>query len=295
MILSRQRFSRLGRVVNPYMVVLAILSFATGLMVEIIGNVVTTAVPLRQALPILGVASMALGLVLLWLAPRDEPAATIEARTLRTPEERQRYAQRGLIVFVSLYHPIAGEGRSPTELGHRATWIQAAQARDVERLDLPRSNLAPAIGAILAHASRLEHCWLISTMSADGHQPGSLAYVPVLEAYVRRQGLSCTFHSGPDYAVALDDDALVCTKTYDLVRHIYQEASRYGLDASDLVADFTGCPRSMTLGLVLACLSVDRNIQLMGTRYDAAGRPLGPLVPMVFSYDAVVNRQLRAR
>ena len=85
----------------------------------------------------------------------------------------------------------------------------------------------------------------------------------------------------------------MCTKTYDLVRRIYRQAAgEFGIAAKDIIADFTGCPRSMTLGLILACLSVDRNIQLMGTRYDAAGKPIGQLIPIIFSFEPVLQTKL---
>lgn len=276
------RFRQLARVTNPYVLLIAMLSLSTSLLSQVLGYLVSQA-PVSQTLPLLTLSSMILGLVFLWFAPKAEPSASIQTVILRTPEEQRRYAHRGVIVFVSLYHPVGGV---PPAGPHQTDWLEAAQALAIEQLDLPHSSLAPALTAVLSHTSRLEHCWLISTVSTDERQLGSLVYVPLVVEYLRRHGVTCAFHGGSDYAIVLDDDALVCAKTYDLIRRIYREAiDRYGLKAPDLVADFTGCPRSMSLGLILASLHADRNVQLIGTRYDAAGRPTGPHFPILVSYE----------
>jgi hypothetical protein len=282
------RFRRLVRVTHPSVLLVAMLSLSTSLLSQVLGYLVSQA-PISQTLPLLTLSSLTLGLVFLWLAPKAEPSTSIQTVILRTPEEQRRYAHRGLIVFVSLYHPVGGiPPAGPTQ----TDWREAAQALAIERLDLPHSSLAPAIAAVLSHASRLEHCWLISTISTDERQPGSLLSVPLVVEYLRRQGVTYSFHMGREYAVALDNDALVCTKTYDLIRRIYQEAAdRDGLNAPDLVADFTGCPRSMSVGLILASLHADRNVQLISTRYDAAGRPTGSVFPIIVSYETVAPLQ----
>jgi hypothetical protein len=42
--------------------------------------------------------------------------------------------------------------------------------------------------------------------------------------------------------------------------------------------------------MILACLDSDRDIQMIGTHYDAEGRPTGTLFPIVFKFQAVVRQ-----
>lgn len=208
--------------------------------------------------------------------------------TLRRPEECESEARRGLIIFVSLYNPFKSERGKQLSPQERQ---EAAIALDYERLDLEASNLQPAIEATIAHAHRLEHCWLISTTAA-AQGAGSLIYAPVLARYLTvAKGIHCSFHGASDarYAVSLDEDAEVTTKTRDLVRRIFTEAAQLGLDKKDIVADFTGCPRSMTLGLVLACLNNTRDIQFMGTHYNDLAQPTGNLYPILFDFGVEVS------
>jgi hypothetical protein len=283
--MSSQRFRNLFQAVNPITLSIGMMSFLSGLICNIVSNVLGSD---WRTLSMLTTGLLVLSMIMVLLSPKAEVEARIEARTLRTDEEKRRSANRGLITFVSLYRPIKGK---PPAGDSDIDWVNAARAMEYKKLDLENSNLATAINAAVGHASRLEHCWLIGTISTDLHQPGSIDYEPALVEFLKKEkNLACEFHSGPEYAIALDDDALVCTKTYDLVRRLYrQAASDFKIAPSDMIADFTGCPRSMTLGLILACLSVDKNIQLMGTRYDGAGRPVGQPVPIIFSFEPLLR------
>jgi hypothetical protein len=118
---------------------------------------------------------------------------------------------------------------------------------------------------------------------------GSRPYAPLLAAYLRQQGLKCKFHYGQPYCISLDDDALVLSKTYDQVQHIFQQAARLGLNPQELVADITTGVRSMTLGMVLACLNGDQDVEFIGTHYDAQGRPVGDLFPIIFSFEPTLE------
>lgn len=234
-------------------------------------------------------------LVGIWLWWRNPSRVGLDIRpvqTLRTESERHQHARRGLIAFVSLYRP----GRDSQASQKPEGWAAAAAQKDYQALDLPHSNLATTIEAITSHASRLEHCWLIGTTAADPSIPGSSIYIPALVEYFRHErGLKCAFHYGPESGcdLSLDDDALVFTKTLSLIRNIFVQAEKDGginLHAEEMIADFTSGIRSMTLGMLLACLDGDRDIQMIGTHYDAAGHWEGPLFPILFSFEPVLQQ-----
>lgn len=46
-----------------------------------------------------------------------------------------------------------------------------------------------------------------------------------------------------------------------LVEGIYAEAAGHGLQESDIMADYTGCPKGMTAGMLLACVKPERSLQ----------------------------------
>jgi hypothetical protein len=229
--------------------------------------------------------------VSVWLWWRDPGRVGLDlepVKTLRSDAEKRQHARRGLVAFVSLYRP--GPGSAAARLTPQ-DWRSAAEANDYARLDLANSNLATAIEAVTSHASRLEHCWLIGTIAADADIPGSQIYIPALIQYLRREkGLTCQFHHGLDLALSLDDDALVFDKTLDLIRAIFAQAGALELKAPDLIADFTGGIRSMTLGMILACLDGDRDIEMIGTRYSSEGAWVGPPFPIIFGFEPTLRQ-----
>ena len=230
-------------------------------------------------------------LVSVWLWWRDPGRVGLNlqfVKTLRTESEKRQHARRGLIAFVSLYRPTresTAAKRSPDE------WQTAAKERDYELLDLPSSNLATTIEAITTHASRLEHCWLVGTTATNPEIPGSHIYIPALVEYLRRErNVKCEFHYGTEFNLSLDDDALVFDKTLDLLRRIFRQAESMGLSAPDMIADFTSGIRSMTLGMILACLDGDRDIEMMGIHYNPEGKWTGSLFPIIFSFEPVLQQ-----
>jgi hypothetical protein len=211
-----------------------------------------------------------LGVPLLWwrlrLAPRIQ--ARPEVMIDRSPKETEGHARRGLIAFVSLYTAQPGSGGAQLSADERD---QALSAGDWQVLDLPRSNFFTLISAIESHKSKLDHCWLIAT-AATPNQPGSVGGAHVVQNYLQSQGIHCNFCIDE---VPQEDDALLCAKVRQLVDGIFQKAIGHGLAAADVICDCTGGIRSAQLGMILACLDSERDLQLMGTRYDANGRPTG--------------------
>lgn len=224
-----------------------------------------------------------------WRNPERVGLNIQPVKTLRTEAEKSQHARRGLIAFVSLYKPVGQSGAK--ELGP-TDWQTAAEQWDYQLLDFPNSNLATTIEAVITHASRLEHCWLIGTTATRPEIPGSNVYIPALVEYLRQeQKVACEFHYGPEFNLSLDDDALVFDKTMDLLHKIFEQAEKMGLGVSDVIADFTSGIRSMTLGMILACLDGDRDIEMIGTRYGPEGKWVGPPFPVVFSFEPVLEQE----
>ena len=238
-------------------------------------------------LPWIAGVAVLMGLISLILSlrePFDIDVAIRSPLTIRSPHEAKLYARRGFVGFVPLYTPkpdTEAEKLSPEER------LEAARALDFDRLQIEESNLWPTIQAILAHSSQLEHCWLLATRGRS--VPGSLPYAKVLAEYLRQRGMKCKFHYGDDYVIPLDDDALVLSKTFQQVRRVFREAIKLGIPPRDMVADITTGVRSMTLGMVLACLNGDQDIEFVGTHYNEMGRPVGDLFPLIFSFEPILR------
>jgi hypothetical protein len=239
-----------------------------------------------RALPYLVGVWLVLGSLAMFLTLRATSDISVRMglpTIIRSNEEQTRLARKGVIVFVSLYTPSKGSKAEKLTIEER---LAAARAHDYETLDLMNSNLKPSIQAVVTHASAIKVCWLITTTAQQKDLAGSLPYVEMLVAFLKeKHGLGCVIYRGTEYAIMLDDDALVCKRTYDMVRRIYRDARRnFGLSPSEIVADFTSGFRSMTLGMILGTLAYDRDIQFMGTRYDALGRQGKELYPVIFPY-----------
>ena len=250
-----------------------------GSLLGVIPNLIATPSILIWAAPVLGGIGLVSGLASLLLPQKLSVDTAIRSpQSIRRPEDAALYARRGLVGFVSLYN---NPGKLPPDE------LQAAiDQLDFAQLQLEKSNLQPMLYAIQAHAVQLQHCWLIATVGKQAS--GSLPYAKVMAEYLRQEkGLQCGFHYGESFAVSLDDDTDVLQRTYDLlVKKVFKEATRANLAPQDLVADFTAGIRSMTLGMVLACLDKERDIEFVGTPYGEDGCPIKEeLTPIIFSFE----------
>ncbi len=280
--------TNIKRVLRPDKLVFALFGLLVGLSVNILSDFLTENNHVISMIILAGTAAVAF--VVLLLKARAQRLRVVINRfiALRTQEEREQQARRGLIVFVSLYNELK---RKPEERLSPELALEAAKQLDYRKMAFEESNLQPAIDAITGHISRLEHCWLISTTAANKAAAVSLPFAPVLSRYLLEQkGVRCAFHGDKDarYAVPLDDDGEVTVKTRDLVQRIFVEAAALGLSDNDIVADFTGCPRSMILGMILACLDRGRDIQFQGTHYNELAKPQG-LYPLLFDFEVEVS------
>jgi hypothetical protein len=272
-----RRFLRLQRIAMS----LAGLSF--GLLLSVLSNWLSEQwVGLLPWVIAVALVSGVIGLVFFFRKPLPGIDVAIQIpQTIRSPEEAKQYARRGFVGFVPLYTPKRGTAADSLSVEQRK---EAVEALDFDRLQVRDSNLQPTIEAIVSHASQLEQCWLLATRGDD--VPGSLPYAPLLAEYLRqRERVNCQFHYGEAYTISLDDDALVLSKTYDQVRRVFREATEKRISRRDIVADITTGVRSMTLGMVLACLDRDQDIEFVGTRYNEKGTPKGDLFPIIFSFE----------
>lgn len=66
--------------------------------------------------------------------------------------------------------------------------------------------------------------------------------------------------------------------TYDFVNRIYRsEATKYNLDATDIIVDFTGGTKPMSVGMVMSCLKSDRSLEYVA--YDPESKTMyGPFL-----------------
>jgi len=276
-------FSRkLRRYLRLQLVTSVMASFTFGFLVSVLSNLVS--VETLWLLPwITGVCAIS-GLVAFLLFMRRPVGIDVAIKcpvTIRTEQESLAYARRGFICFVPIYTPKRG---SPADHLSAEERQLAIETRNFDLLKLEESNLYPTIKAILTHASRLEYCWVLATIGKTS--PGSLPFAGLLVDYLtQRYGVRCRFFYGQAYAIPLDEDALVLQKTYRMVKDVLAEAERMNLDHREVVADFTTGFRSMTLGMILACLDGDQDLEFIGTRYNDLGLQTGDLLPIIFGFE----------
>ena len=198
-------------------------------------------------------------------------------------EDRERYAKPGLIVLLSDFvgQGLTNKTLSPVQLA------DALDRKDHNLLDLEHSNQATVIHSVMAHQAKLQHCWILTTSNSDGTRNQSLPFAPVMEACLKEKyGLTCQFHYGKEFTVPVDDDDAITRKLRDIISEIFKTAKKeYHLNDEQIVADITGGLKSMSLGMILACLDKQRTLQYVGSKYAADGKRMGDPIPMLFDFE----------
>ena len=241
--------------------------------------------PLQLLLPLVAFALVVFGYT---IASRVAAARYGLTLTLRPPQPH-----RGLILLLGPYRPFAPLSRREVEqaLALIESGVTEQVEAGLERLRLRRSSLWPQLAAIRYHlgGGALRDCWLITTHAGDaGNETlGSVAAVPVLEAFIRRLpgGQSVSLHTGEAYTVApMAYDAI-----YEIVDRIFRQEAVYR--PSHVIADITGGTKLMTIGIALACLSPGRKMEYMSSDRDWKGEPVpeGELAPVLVDVDAVLK------
>ncbi len=241
--------------------------------------------PLQLLLPLVAFAVVVVGYS---IASRVAAARYSLTLTLRPPRPH-----RGLILLLGPYRPFTP--LSQREVGQALALIKSDMPEQVEagleRLRLRRSSLWPQLAAIRYHLEGgvLHDCWLITTHGGDAEDEplGSVATVPILEAFVRRLpgGQSVSLHTGEAYTVAPTAyDAI-----YEIVDRIFRQEAVYR--SHHVIADITGGTKLMTIGIALACLSPGRKMEYMSSDRDWKGEPVpeGELAPVLVDVDAVLK------
>lgn len=279
---------RLHRLLKMEKIAFSLTGLGVGLLASILANFVYEHEMQKLPWIVAAIGLLAMSCGIAYWAHSSSIAVNFKPPVvIRTKEEEGRYARRAFIGFVSLYTPQRGFPADKLTPQERAV---AVRNLDFDKLNLEESNLEPMIRAIMTHASRLEHCWLIATDSATN--PGSLPHARLLAEFLRlRKGLGrCKFHYGENYVVRLDDDALVVDKTYKKMQEILQEAQRLNYPGPEVIADITAGIRTMSMSMILSCLDKEYDIQMMGTHYNEQGRPKG-LFPIIFSFEPEIEEK----
>jgi len=119
--------------------------------------------------------------------------------------------------------------------------------------------------AIQHHLPVLRHCWLLVTPQM---QPAALK--------------AATHYNGVQFSIEPVSDLYNTRACFDIACNIYeQKAALQQIPLKSMVADITGGTKPMTVGLLLACLKSDVAIQHVPATYDATGKPVGSLPPIV--------------
>lgn len=141
---------------------------------------------------------------------------------------------------------------------------------------LSRGNLDLPLIAIRHHhaaegaAGHLGHCWVVLT-------PGSQELYEQLKARVEEVGFDVLLHPVQLEAVTIE-------ATYRAIDGIYaKKAGEVNLTADDIIADLTGGLKTMTAGMVMACLPHGRALEYIESARDpATGEPVtGTQIPVV--------------
>lgn len=119
------------------------------------------------------------------------------------------------------------------------------------------------------HPEKLEHCWLVASKKPDQEpqQERKPSQEPIQSSFRNAQELKARYEAElPTVKVEIVEEADNPEEVFRVVQDIYERAVELGLDEQEIVADFTGGTKSMTAGMVLACTSLNRDLEFMKPR-----------------------------
>jgi len=201
----------------------------------------------------------------------------------------------GLVGSVLLAMSNLSEWIKNTLLRNSATTIEAARVRPLTQtypgliVLVSLGQDPPAKPAILHHwqtgQGNLQHCWMICGGDRSLQAADTLVEQLVAQGVPRK-----LFHYGRDYDLPLSnhnagllaaDESLANDPNFirELVDRIYTDAeTQYGLDETEVIADYTGGNKSMSAGMILACANPNRHLQYILSEYDSHNRPINSQV-----------------
>jgi hypothetical protein len=114
-----------------------------------------------------------------------------------------------------------------------------------------------AIHSIQYHKDKgkLERVWLIPSSDAEIERFGSSS------RDIANNIIKACKNFGINAEAIAEVSPADAQDTFDAVRRIYRNASTYGLEPIDIGADFTGGTKPMTLGMIMACLPPERELE----------------------------------
>jgi len=116
--------------------------------------------------------------------------------------------------------------------------------------------------ALNYHGEKLERIWLIATPDAED-----------LAQELKGESVAI----GKAITVVPLDDQWELLRTKATVEHIYQ-TQLGGLAEEEVIADFTGGTKPMTVGMIFACLSPRRHLEYVPAGYESSNpEPLDPV------------------
>ncbi|KAF0139484.1 MAG: Uncharacterized protein FD122_3251 [Stygiobacter sp.] len=214
----------------------------------------------------------------------------IKANSLEDEVSQKVSARKGLIVFLSLYKNF-DKNKTFTDK-ELQEFIKNRDYNALQLSDTSLTNFGPAINAIKAHSSKLEHLWVVTTKAPlQKDSVTSSDYLPVFREFIKNEiklDQKVEIHDGKNYSVSITETSNITEKTYEQIKCIYKEAKKdYQLNAKDIIVDTTGGFTVMTVGAVLASLAKDQDVQVMSSEYDKqTGNPIfgGKSYPVQIGY-----------
>jgi hypothetical protein len=123
--------------------------------------------------------------------------------------------------------------------------------------------------AIAYHHETLKKLWLIATQEAQARA------AQIVTEYKK---------SGVQISIVPLSEEWDLIKTKETVDRIFAEQLD-GLAEEEIIADFTGGTKPMTVGMVFACLTPTRSLQYVPAEYDR-DRGMTPIDPIEYKFDA---------
>jgi len=126
----------------------------------------------------------------------------------------------------------------------------------------------PVSASISFHEPALTHCWFITSKQPPS-EPGSPPVgegEPFNSAWKNTQELIARLQGKVKFVQAVEIDPENPEEIFSAVDEIYSVARRAGLRSEDIVADFTGGTKTMSISMVLACTPAGRAVEYMKPR-----------------------------
>ena len=131
-----------------------------------------------------------------------------------------------------------------------------------------RLSEIPVSASISFHESALTHCWLITSRQPlkEPDQPSASSNELIQSAWKNAQDMKSRLQSKLKLIQSVEIDPENPKEIFDAVEEIYSAARQAGLRSDDMVADFTGGTKTMSISMVLACTPTGRSMEYMKPR-----------------------------